>query len=87
MLEPDEAMFLDDLSLIGELMDGSADRATMAYAMDFARGLARSVGDTELLAAVARLEAALDHGRPILPEIGNLAALVQTRTGGRRMAG
>ena len=85
-VEPDVSALLDDFALIAELVDGTSDRATVAYALNFARGIGRSTGDTDLLTAVSCLDEAIDKGRPLLPAIGTFAGLIQARIGGHRMA-
>ena len=85
-VEPDRNALLDDLALIADLLDPAADRGTIAYAVSFARGICRSVGDPELLVAVDAVADVLDRGEPLLPQVSALAGLVQTRLGAARAA-
>ncbi|EKE44484.1 response regulator receiver domain protein [Oceaniovalibus guishaninsula JLT2003] len=56
-VHPDDAALADDLTLLGNLLDGPGDDATRDYAVRFALGLARSIGDTALeRAAMAALD-------------------------------
>lgn len=85
-VEPDRNALLDDLALIADLLDPSSDRSTIAYALNFARGLCRSVGDAELLASVEDVDTALDRGAPVMGQMSKLAAILQARLGTERLA-
>lgn len=76
----------DDLALISDLLDSQSDRATIVYALSFARGVARSMNDASLLGRVTEFERAIDRGRSHAAEHSALAALVQDRLTGRRIA-
>jgi CheY-like chemotaxis protein len=82
----DEDAIRDDLTLIADLLGRGEDRATIAYALNFARGLARAIGDAELLSAVARAESAFAGGEVPAFELGGVSATVRDRLTGARIA-
>ncbi len=85
-ISADETALRDDLTLVADLLDRERDRPTVAYALNFARGLARAIGDGDLLAVVGRAEAAFTAGMSTAPEISTLAATVRSRLTGSRLA-
>lgn len=85
-VQVDAAALREDLSLIADLLERERDRATVAYALNFARGVALAMSDGELLSAVTRGDAALGAG-PALPDTSALASLVRDRLTGVRLAG
>lgn len=85
-VEPEPGALFEDLALIADLLDPTGDRGTIAYALNFARGIGRSVEDAALLSAVADVEAVMDRGAPMLSQISALAGLLQTRLSETRLA-
>lgn len=82
----DDEAVRDDLTLIADLLGRDHDRATIAYALNFARGLARATGDDDLLTAVGRAETAFAGGEVSSFELGGVSATVRDRLTGARMA-
>ncbi len=85
-VRPDDGALRDDLTLIADLLDRERDRATVAYALNFARGVALAMSDTEMLTAVRRGDAALAASTTV-PDTSAVSALVRDRLNGVRMAG
>ncbi len=85
-VQPDAAALRDDLTLIADLLDRERDRATVAYALNFARGVALATADRDLLVAVGHSAEALGAG-PALPDTATVSALVRDRLTGVRLAG
>ncbi len=84
-VRPDDAALRDDLTLIADLLDRERDRASVAYALNFARGLALATSDAELLSAVAQ-SGADPAGARELPDTAAISALVRARLTGVRLA-
>lgn len=78
-VEPDEAALHDDLVHVEDLLDHSADPATLAYAAAFAYGLGRSIGDAEMADRASALSSTLEDGKPQIPAVSGLASVVRAR--------
>ena len=78
----DSAALHEDYCLIGDLLDGSGDRRSLRYAVDFTANLARSIDDAELLAAATALQDRPIDREPGLSGRATLAGLVQSRLTG-----
>lgn len=85
-VRPDGAALRDDLTLIADLLERERDRASVAYALSFARGVALATADGDLQAAVTRCADALGEGAA-LPDTAAVSALVRDRLTGVRLAG
>ncbi len=85
-ISADEDALRDDLTLIADLLGRRAERATIAYALNFARSLARATGDADLLAAVTRAETAFAGGEMPSFELGGVSATVRDRLTAARVA-
>lgn len=79
VISPDLLAYLDDLNLISECLDDSAEPKTVAYAAQFLAGVARSAEDTNLANAAVSLSDHMANGTPSAAQIAKLASMVQKR--------
>lgn len=79
VVQADSEALFDDLALISDLLDGKMDAGTLNYAVNFAIGLGRSVGDDTLVGSARRLQASIASDRPSAPDLSKLVDLVRSR--------
>lgn len=78
-VSPDMIAFHDDLSHVAQVLEGAEATEAVDYLTQFLGGVARSVDDRDLNAAVIALAERRKKGEPLRPGITQLSALVQTR--------
>ncbi len=76
---PDPIAYQDDLAHIADIIGTAEDGATMDYAAQFLRGIARSAQDQEMLASANAFADLRRDGAPTSSAGAELAALVQSR--------
>lgn len=79
IVQADSEALFDDFALISDLLDGQMDAGTLNYAVNFAAGLGRSVGDESLVDSARRLRASIETDRPFAADLAELAAIVKSR--------
>lgn len=79
VVQADSEALFDDFALISDLLGGQMDAGTLNYAVNFAVGLGRSVGDDALVDSARRLRASVEAGRPFAADLSNLGAIVKSR--------
>lgn len=78
-VEPDEVALRDDLAAAAIALEDAGDSRTIRYLTQFLGGIARSVHDTPLAAAVEELAQLQTSGKAVHTQMARVAALVQDR--------
>lgn len=79
VIEPEGEALLDDLALISSLLRGAPEAGALVYAVNFAIGLGRSIGDDLLVETAHRVQGALQSGHAVEDDLNALVVLTETR--------
>ncbi len=78
-VEPDQVALRDDLAVAAFALEDAGDAHAIRYLTQFLGGIARSIQDTKLVAAVDELARLQRSGRALHSQAARVAAMVQTR--------
>lgn len=78
-IQPDLLAFHDDLAHAAEVLSDAGEGPTLDYVVQFLGGVARSVGDTSLATAAAKVAETRRSGGSLAMETAKIAELVRTR--------
>ena len=79
VIRPDPMAYQDDMAHIADVLAGPNDKATLDYAAQFLRGVARDAEDAVLADAAQRLADSRADGAPVTAVAAQVAGIVQDR--------